>query len=70
MSFQDIFFYKASNSQIKKPIYFTIIYRCDQSTSDNAVIADVGLEQFRFTWSNKPVQRTRQRLLLSWEPLC
>ena len=31
----------------KKQIYFTIIYRCDQSTVDIAVIADVVLDQFR-----------------------
>ena len=43
----DIFFYKVSEEQIKKQIYFTIIYRCDQSTADVAVIADVVLDQFR-----------------------
>ena len=43
----DIFFYKVSEAQIKKQIYFTTIYRCDQSTADVAVIADVVLDQFR-----------------------
>ena len=32
---------------MKKQIYFTIIYRCNHSTVDIAVIADVVLDQFR-----------------------
>ena len=43
----DVFFYKVSEAQIKKQIYFTIIYRCDHSTAYIAVIADVVLDQFR-----------------------
>ena len=41
-----IVFYKVSEAQMKKQIYFTIIYRCYRSTADIAVIADVVLGQF------------------------
>ena len=39
-------FYEFSETQIKKQIYFTIIYRYQHSTADK-VIADVVLDQFR-----------------------
>ena len=43
----DIFIYKVSEAQMEKQIYFWIIYRCDHSTADIAVIADVVLDHFR-----------------------
>ena len=39
-------FYEFSEAQMKKQIYFTIIYRYDHSTADK-VIADLVLDQFR-----------------------
>ena len=39
-------FFEFSEAQMKKQIYFTIIYRYDHSTADK-VIADLVLDQFR-----------------------
>ena len=39
-------FYKFSEAQMKKKIYFTIIYRCNHSTAYIAAIADKVLDQF------------------------
>ena len=39
-------FYKFSEAQMKKQIYFTIIYRCSHSTAYIAVTTDKVLDQF------------------------
>ena len=68
MSFHvDIMVYKVRQAQMKEQIYFTTIYiyRCDYSTADIAVIADVVLGQFRMDVPGV-IHKFR---LLSGEPL-